>query len=126
MLCCSYRYIDDVFLTWNDSIEQLHRMLALANKRHSNIKLIYEINSTVSFLYVEIEKKHARLLTSVYHKSAAEPYVVPFKSAHPRHVFANIIQGALLRAGRYSSIVKLFDDERRAIRLMLLYNGCSR
>jgi hypothetical protein len=118
-----YRYIDDIFLTSNDSIEKLHELLEIANKRHPNIKLIYEINNIANFLDVQIEKQHDHILTSVYHKSAAEPYVVPFKSDHPRHVFANIIQGALLRAVRYSSTLKEFNHERRAIQLMLLYNG---
>ena len=81
-----HRYIDDIFLTSNDSIEKLHKMLETANKRHPNIKLIYEINSIVSFLDVQIEKQHDRLITSVYHKPAAEPYVVPFKSDHPRYI----------------------------------------
>jgi hypothetical protein len=98
-------------------------MLENANKRHPNIKLTYEINSIISFLNVRIEKKHDELITSVYYKSATEPYVVPFKSDHPRHVFANIIQGALLRAVRYSSTLQKFNHERRTIRLMLLYNG---
>jgi hypothetical protein len=120
-----HRYIDDIFLTSNDSIEKLHEMLETTNKRHPNIKLIYEINSIVSFLDVQIEKQHDRLITSVYHKPAAEPYVVPFTSDHPRHVFANIIQGALLRAVSYSSTLKEFNHERRAIKLMLLYNGYS-
>jgi hypothetical protein len=98
-------------------------MLETANQSHSNIKLIYEINSIVSFLDVQIEKQHDRLITSVYHKPAAEPYVVPFKSDHPRHVFANIIQVALLRAVRYSSTLQEFNHKRRNIQLMLLYNG---
>jgi hypothetical protein len=98
-------------------------MLNTANERHPNIKLTYEINSIISFLDVRIERKDDKLITSVYHKSAAEPYVVPFKSDHARHVFANIIQGALLRAVRYSSTLQEFNDERRTIRLMLLYNG---
>jgi hypothetical protein len=98
-------------------------MLENANKRHPNIKLTCEINSIVSFLDVRIEKRDDQLITSVYHKPASEPYVVPFKSDHPRHVFANIIQGALLRAVRYSSTLIGFNHERRAIKLMLLYNG---
>jgi hypothetical protein len=75
-------------------------MLETANSRHPNIKLIYEINSIVSLLDVHIETKRHQLITFVYHKPAAEPYVVPFKSDKPRHIFANIIQGALLRAVR--------------------------
>jgi hypothetical protein len=117
------RYIDDIILTSNDSIENLHRMLETANKRHPNIKLIHEISSTISFLDVCIEKKRDQLITCVYHKPSAGPYVVPFKSDHPRHIFANIIQGALLRAVRYSSTLNGFNHERRAIQLMLLYNG---
>ncbi|CAF1495611.1 unnamed protein product [Rotaria magnacalcarata] len=63
------------------------------------------------------------LSTSVYHKTTSEPYVVPFESDHPRHIFRNIIRAALLRAVRYSSTFEAFNTERRSIRLMLLYNG---
>ncbi len=63
------------------------------------------------------------LETSVYHKSAAEPYVIPFISDHPRHTFVNIIKTSLTRAVRYSSTFKAFNYERRHIRLTLLYNG---
>ena len=97
-------------------------MLDAANHRHPNIKLTHEIHSIVSFLDVRIEKKNNQFLTSVYHKSASEPYVVPFKSGHPRHVFSNVIETALHRAVRYSSTLDLFGPEMRAIRLMLLYN----
>ncbi len=61
--------------------------------------------------------------TSVYHKQAAEPYIVPFKSDHPRHVFNNIIDVALTRALRYSSTLAAFNVERCSIKLILLYNG---
>ncbi|CAF3766874.1 unnamed protein product [Rotaria socialis] len=60
---------------------------------------------------------------SVHHKEATEPYVVPFESDHPRHIFQNIVQGALLRAFRYSTTLEEFNRERRYIKLMLLYNG---
>ncbi len=59
----------------------------------------------------------------MYHKEAAEPYLVLFKSDDPRHVFTNIIDGALMRTIRYSSTLSAFNEERRSIKLMLLYNG---
>jgi len=59
----------------------------------------------------------------VHHKEAAEPYIILFKSDHPRHVFTNIIDGALVRAVRYSSTLPAFDQERSSIKLMLFYNG---
>ena len=59
----------------------------------------------------------------MFHKQSAEPYVVPFKSDHPRSIFKNVIDTALTRAIRYSSTLSAFNNERRSIKLTLLYNG---
>ena len=98
-------------------------MLDDANTWHPNIKLVRQVGSSVSFLDVLVENNDGTLATSVYHKPAAEPYVVPFTSDHSRHMFRNIIHTALLRAARYSSTLATFDNERRLIILVLLYNG---
>ena len=98
-------------------------MLDEVNSFHPNIKLVRQIGQSLPFLDVYLENKNGILLTSVYHKAAAEPYLVPFKSDHPRHVFKNIIETALLRAIRYSATLSIFNEERRSIILMLLYNG---
>jgi hypothetical protein len=98
-------------------------MLDQAKSYHPNIKLVRQIGSCVSFLDVLIENKNGVLATSVYHKEAAETYVVPFNSDHCRHIFRNIIDGTLLRAVRYSSTLSAFNKERCTIKLMLLYNG---
>jgi len=117
------RYIDDIFFTSNQSVDAINQMLDEANKFHPNIKLVSQLGTSVSFLDVYIENKNGTLATSVYHKEAAEPYVVPFKSDHPRHIFKNVIDTALMRAIRYSSTLSAFNEERRSIKLMLLYNG---
>lgn len=117
------RYIDDVFFTSNEPLDKVNEMLDMAHNLHPNIKLVRNIGSDVSFLDVHIENKDGTLTTSVHHKEAAEPYVVPFTSDHPKHVFGNIINTALLRAVRYSSTLSVFEDEQRFIKLMLLYNG---
>ena len=117
------RYIDDIFFTSNESVETINQMLNEANQFHPNIKLVRQIATNVSFLGVHIENKNGILATSVYRKEAAEPYIVPFKSDHPRHIFKNIIDNALLRAIRNSSNLTTFNEERRSIKLMLLYNG---
>ncbi|CAF3682173.1 unnamed protein product [Rotaria socialis] len=96
------RYIDDISMTSNDSVEYLRQMLSTANEYHTNIKLTSEI---------------------VHHKDSAEPYILPFKSDHPRHYFGNITRTSLCRAIRYSSTLQEFNYERRYIKLMLLYNG---
>jgi hypothetical protein len=88
-------------------------MLDEANNYHPNIKLARQIGTSVRFLDAYIENKNGLLATSVYRKEVTEPYIVTFKSDHPRHIFMNIIDGA----------VSAFDHERRSIKLMLLYNG---
>ena len=101
----------------------MRKLLEDANTSHPNIKLDHQIGQSLSFLDIFITNHSGTVSTSIYHKPSAEPYVVPFISDHPRHVFANIIQGALTRAVRYSSTYEAFDQERRYIKLMLLYNG---
>ncbi|CAF4187077.1 unnamed protein product, partial [Adineta steineri] len=117
------RYIDDIFFTSNDSMNHINQLLKEANDRHTNIKLTSVIQNPNSFLDVNINNVGHDLITSVYHKQSSEPYVVPYKSDHPRNVFVNIIECTLLRAIRYSSTLQEFNHERRAIKLMLLYNG---
>jgi len=104
-------------------LDRINQILDEANNFHPNIKLVRQIGTSLSFLDVFIENKNGLLTTSVYHKAAAEPYIVPFQSDHPRHVFKNIIETALLRAIRYSSTLTTFNSERGSIKLMLLYNG---
>ncbi len=117
------RYIVDIFFTSNESLETIKQMLDEANQFHPNIKLVRQLGTSASFFDLYIENKNGTLVTSVYHKEAAEPYIVPFKSDHPRHIFKNVIDGALKRVVLYSSTLATFNEERRSVILMFLYNG---
>lgn len=110
-------------MTWNKSEKELKDLLDEANTWHPNIKLDYKISRSLPFLDILLTNKNGILFTSAYHKPAAEPYVVPFISDHPRHVFANIIQTALTHIARCSSTFATFNNERRYVKLLLLYNG---
>ena len=77
----------------------------------------------VPFLDVLVCNDRGVSCTSVYHEPSAESYVLPFSSDHPRYTFANVARTTLDRALRYSSTHQIFNTERRAIELMLLYNG---
>jgi hypothetical protein len=118
-----HSYIDDIFFTSNESIEKINQMLDEVNNLHPNIKLVRQLGTSLSFLDLFIENNNGTLVTSVFHKQAAEPYLVPFKSDHPRQIFKNVIDAALKRAVRYSSTPSAFHAEHRSIDLMLLYNG---
>jgi len=110
-------------MTWNKSEKELIKLLDEANAWHPNIKLDYKIGKSLPFLDVLLTNNNGHLSTAVYHKPAAEPYVTPFISDHPRHVFGNIIQTSLTRAVRHSSTYQAFQNEQRYIKLMFLYNG---
>ncbi|CAM4946256.1 unnamed protein product [Rotaria socialis] len=115
-------YVDDIFFTSNDSLESIDQMLDEANNFHPNIKLVRQIGRSVPFLDVLIENRKGTLTISVYHKEAAEPYVVPFGSDHPGHVFRNTADTAITRAVRYSTTLSQFEEEIRQMNLIFLYN----
>jgi hypothetical protein len=81
----------------NKSEKELIQFLDDANTWHKNIKFEYHIGKCLPFLDVLIANNNGILSTSIYHKPATEPYVVPFISDHPRHVFRKIVQAALVR-----------------------------
>ncbi|CAM4851805.1 unnamed protein product [Rotaria magnacalcarata] len=110
-------------MTLNKSENALKQILENANTWHPNIKLEYKIGKSLPFLDILLTNINGTLSTSAYHKPAAEPYVVPFISDHPRHVFENIVQTSLRRAIKYSSTFQLFNDETRYIKSTFLYNG---
>ncbi|CAF3270828.1 unnamed protein product [Rotaria sp. Silwood2] len=117
-----FRYIDDVFMTTNLTFDQVKQRLENAHRKDPNIRISYSIQSTIDFLDVTVSNDNSQLKTSIFHKPAAEPYILPYTSDHPRHVYHNIPYASLLRAARICSNVEDFDMERVRIDLSLLLN----
>ena len=52
-----YRFLDDIFLIWEHSKEELEKFIENLNKFHPTIKFTYDISeTTVSFLDVKVLK----------------------------------------------------------------------
>ena len=117
------RFIDDMLMTTNETIDEMKQRLDQAANKDVNIKINYQIDRSVDFLDVSISNEDGRLRTKVYHKSAAEPYILPFMSTHPQHIQRNIPYGAILRAARISSNLGDFHSELCHIDVSLLLNG---
>ncbi|CAF3203354.1 unnamed protein product [Rotaria sp. Silwood2] len=117
------RYIDDIFMATNENIDAIKIQLEKATNRDTNIKINYEIHTSVNFLDVTINNENGCLKTCLYHKTTAEPYILPYTSDHPRHVHRNIPYAALLRAARICSDVYDFNRERIRIDVSLLLNN---
>jgi hypothetical protein len=103
-----YSYIDDYLLYFKSTTRENQSNVRWS--QHPNIKLVRQLGTSVLFLDLFIENKNGTLVASVFHKRAAKPYIVPFKSDHPWKVFKNVIDGTLMRAVRYSSALSAFHD----------------
>lgn len=122
MILFRYRYIDDIFMTTNRSIDEIQTELDKARTRDPNIRVTPNISKSVDFLDVSIVNDDGQLTTKLYHKPTAEPYYLPYTSDHSHHIHRNIPYSALLRAARFSSNLAEFNRERLRIDLALLMN----
>jgi hypothetical protein len=112
-------------MTSNESLDTIKELLDREDKKDVNIGINYSVHQSMEFLDVFIENNQGQLRTSVYRKPAAEPYILPYTSDHPRHIHSNTIYTALLRAIRLSSDVQTFNQERLNIEISLILNGYS-
>ena len=110
-------------MTSNISTVEIQAMLQFEGQKDPNIQIASSVGHSAEFLDVLIENDHGRLKTSVFHKPAAEPYILPYLSDHPRHMHRNTPYNALLCAARVCSDVQTFDQERLRIEITLLLNG---
>ncbi|CAF3479434.1 unnamed protein product [Rotaria socialis] len=117
------RYIDDIFMTTNEPLEEITKELDNAARKDVNIKIKYKISQTTEFLDMSITNYNGILKTSVFHKPTAVPYYLPYTSDHPNHIHRNIPYNALQRAARLCSNLHAFHSERLRIEVSLLLNN---
>ena len=117
-----FRFRDDIFLTTRKSRIEMDKVLAELGKVDKNIGLTFETGEHVDYLDVRISVEQPGFRTKVYRKLAAQPYILPFNSAHPPHVMKNIPFSALLRATRICSHSNDLAEEIEKVRITLLLN----
>ena len=87
------RYIDDGFMLWAGSEQQLLDFIDFLNQLHKTIKFqaSYDFQTReVTFLDVTVRITEGRIITDLYRKpTAAVQYLLP-SSCHPPHVTGNI------------------------------------
>ena len=82
----SARYIDDIFMATNQTMEEISVELEKAKAEDVNINISVSIDTSVYFLDITIANELGKLRTSIYHKPTTEPYILPYTSDHPRHI----------------------------------------
>ena len=116
------RFRDDIFLTTRKSKEEMNLYLTELGKKDKNIGLTLETGQYVDYLDVRTSVETPNFRIKVYRKLAAQPYILPFNSAHPPHIMKNIPFSALLRAVRICSHKEDLREEIEKIRITLLLN----
>ena len=116
------RYLDDCFIFWTKSEENLERFHSLINNLHESIKFTMEKNEkTLPFLDILIIKEGAKIITDLYCKETDTHQYLDFRSCHPSHTKRNI---PFNMARRICTIVT--DGNLRAKRLQELRVYLSR
>ena len=100
-----YRFVDDIFIVWTGTEEELLAFFDEINKVHDHIKFDsnYSKNS-INFLDTTVFKNERRSLsTKLYTKPTDRPGYIHVKSYHPKSQIKNIPYSQALRAKRIST-----------------------
>ena len=102
------RFLDDIFIVWRGSVEDLQEFLEEMNKIHPTIKFTAEMTSpykchmkgphdcfchqtqSIPFLDTSVSIREGKFFTDLYRKPTDRcQYLLP-SSCHPSHIFRNI------------------------------------
>lgn len=114
------RFLDDIFMIWDDSEEKLLQFFDELNKFHETINFTYNYSKTNAvFLDVKIEKSDEGMLcTSVFEKDTNVHQYVEFSSCHPLSCKKGIPYS---QAKRYRRITSDDDNLKRDLNRLETY-----
>lgn len=107
------RFLDDIFMIWNHSEQDLHDFISKINCFHSTIKFTYNYSKqNTTFLDVNIHRsENGELGTSVYEKGTNCHQYIEFSSCHPLSCKKGIPYSQAKRYRRITSDNVCFENE---------------
>lgn len=113
-----YRFLDDIFVITNLSLNDVKQIIKIFNSIHEAFKFTHEISHThCTFLDISIYKVNDTLVTDIYYKPTDAKRYLHFHSYHPRHIKRNL---PYCLASRISKIVS--DPKRKQQQFAVLKN----
>lgn len=115
------RFIDDIFLIWENGRTSLDHFIEDLNRRHPTVKFLSTVsNRSVDFLDITILKGDRFLETGIldfspHYKPTNRFQYLQYNSAHPRSTFRGIVKGELLRILRASPDESTYKTNQRMI-----------
>ena len=116
------RFLDDCFIIWIKSLEELKQFHTIINELHPDISFTVEYDITkLPFLDILMIKENGKITTDIYFKDTDSKQYLNFQSCHPRHTKTSIPYNL---ARRICTIVS--DNKTRNIRLGELTTALKR
>ena len=98
------RYIDDIFIMWQQGEDKLEHFHAYVNSIHPNINLTSTSSSTnIPYLDVSASFDGTKIHTSLYTKSTDRHGYLHYKSFHPIHIKKSIVYSQFIGYKRICS-----------------------
>lgn len=122
------RYIDDVFLLWTGTLQDLEALLARLNDNCIGLKFTYEYNTvSLPFLDVAITKSgDGKLYTTIYRKPTSTNSLLRWESCHPEPLKRGIPKGQYLRLRRNCSTLEEYHKQAKDLQERFLDRGYPR
>ena len=116
------RFLDDIFMVWNHSEQELHEFISKINKFHDTIKFTFNYsNKEATFLDVNIKmKENVELDTSVHEKATNCHRYIEFSSCHPLSCKQGIPYSQAKRYRRITSDNVCFEGDLCRLKEYLL------
>ena len=119
-----WRFLDDVFIIWLHSEEELNLFLVRLNSFHETIKFTWEVGyRQISFLDVRVSLEDGLLHTDVYSKPTDAHQYLNYKSCHSPHVKRGIPYEQALRFKRICDSDEVFERRLDDLRGFLVNRG---
>ena len=105
------RYIDDIFMVWNNDRDSLDQFLLHLNECHHSIKFTSEVSREhINFLDTTVRLNADRkLYTDLYCKPTDAHNYLLYNSCHPKHLTNSLPYSQLLRIRRICHYLEDFD-----------------
>ena len=116
------RCLNEIFLTWNESRDQLHDLIATIHQHHPDIRMVTTVNDNINFLDVHISHIDGALKTHVAHDLNTDPYALPYVFGHRGQKYSTLPAAAFIRAARCCADVFDFANELEDIQLSFQHN----
>ena len=119
------RFIDDIFLIWTGTTDQLMKFKQQINEVHPSIKFDFNFsNKEINFLDTVVYKTQSgKLETKLYRKESDRQAYLHRKSEHPESLKRSIPFSQALRLRRICSTNNEFQDSCDKLRIKLIERG---